>query len=375
MDCIKSRSEKYIADYLKSYEPYKGKWCYEDGCLLQGTMLLYKATEDKKYLEFVYEYLKEFVGENGVIKGYDKSEFNIDNINAGKVLFDAYNFTGDEKYRKAIEKLHEQILEHPRVSQGNFWHKKRYENQVWLDGLYMVEPFYIRYETEFNGKRNYADIFKHFVNVRENMFDENKKLHYHGWDTAKKCSWIVPETGLSKNFWLRAIGWHLMAMVDTLEYMSEEIFNEYRGLQILFKEAIRGIDQYRDLEKDMWYQVVDKQTETGNYLETSGSLMVAYSMMKGARLGYISEKYSEIGKKAFEGVCKEYLEEKDNGSLALGGICLVAGLGGFNGENRDGSYEYYLSEPVVEDDVKGSGIFLMAYSEYLYLNKIKGCDE
>ncbi|MGL5426294.1 MAG: glycoside hydrolase family 88 protein, partial [Cetobacterium sp.] len=182
MDCIKSRSEKYIADYLKSYEPYKGKWCYEDGCLLQGTMLLYKATEDKKYLEFVYEYLKEFVGENGVIKGYDKSEFNIDNINAGKVLFDAYNFTGDEKYRKAIEKLHEQISEHPRVPQGNFWHKKRYENQVWLDGLYMVEPFYIRYETEFNGKRNYADIFKHFVNVRENMFDENKKLHYHGWD-------------------------------------------------------------------------------------------------------------------------------------------------------------------------------------------------
>ncbi|MGL5543803.1 MAG: glycoside hydrolase family 88/105 protein [Cetobacterium sp.] len=375
MDCIKSRSEKYITDYLKTYEPYKGKWCYEDGCLLQGAMLLYKATENKKYLEFVYEYLEEFIGENGVIKGYDKSEFNIDNINAGKVLFDAYNFTKNEKYRKAIEKLHEQILEHPRVLEGNFWHKKRYENQVWLDGLYMVEPFYIRYETEFNGKRNYADIFKHFVNVRENMFDENKKLHYHGWDTAKKCSWIVLETGLSKNFWLRAIGWHLMAMVDTLEYMSEEIFNEYRGLQILFKEAIKGIDQYRDLKKNMWYQVVDKQDKSGNYLETSGSLMIAYSMMKGARLGYISEKYAEIGKKVFEGICKEYLKNQENGSLTLGGICLVAGLGGFNGEDRDGSYEYYLSEPVVEDDVKGSGIFLMAYSEYFYLNNIKGCDE
>ncbi|MGL5174815.1 MAG: glycoside hydrolase family 88/105 protein [Cetobacterium sp.] len=375
MDCIKSRSEKYIADYLESYEPYKGKWCYEDGCLLQGAMLLYKATENKKYLDFIYNYLNVFIGENGVIKGYEKTEFNIDNINAGKVLFDVYKFTGDEKYRKAIEKLHDQILDHPRVAQGNFWHKKRYENQVWLDGLYMVEPFYIRYETEFNGKRNYSDIFKHFVNVRENMFDENKKLHYHGWDTAKKCSWIVPETGLSKNFWLRAIGWHLMAMVDTLEYMSEEIFNEYRGLQILFKEAIRGIDQYRDLEKDMWYQVVDKQTEKGNYLETSGSLMIAYSMMKGARLGYISEKYAEIGKKSFEGICKEYLEEKDDGKLTLGGICLVAGLGGFGGEERDGSYEYYLSEPVVKDDVKGSGIFLMAYSEYLYLDKIKGCDE
>lgn len=372
MDSINSRSKKYINSYLESYEPYKGKWCYEDGCLLQGTMLLYKTTKNEEYLDFIYGYLKKFIDENGIIKGYEKEEFNIDNINAGKILFDVYSFTKDERYRKAIERLYEQILEHPRVTQGNFWHKKRYENQVWLDGMYMVEPFYIRYETEFNKKRNYGDIFKHFINVRENMFDEKAKLHYHGWDTAKQCSWIVPETGLSKNFWLRAIGWHLMALVDTLEYMSEEIFNEYRGLQILFKEAVKGIDEYRDLDKNMWYQVVDKKGAEGNYLETSGSLMVAYTMMKGARLGYISEKYSEIGKKAFEGICKEYLRE-DNQNLTLDGICLVAGLGGFGGQERDGSYEYYLSEPVVSDDVKGSGIFLMAYSEYLYLEK--GCDE
>lgn len=369
MDSINTKSRKYISNYLKSYKPYKGKWCYEDGCLLQGAMLLYKTTKEDEYLNFVYSYLNDFIDENGVMKGYEKNEFNIDNINAGKVLFDVYNFTGNEKYRKAIEKLYEQILEHPRVPQGNFWHKKRYENQVWLDGMYMVEPFYIRYETEFNGKRNYGDIFKHFINVRENMFDENFKLHYHGWDTAKKCSWIVPETGLSKNFWLRAIGWHLMSIIDTLEYMSEEIFNEYRGLQILFKEAIKGIDEYRDLEKNMWYQVVDKKEIAENYLETSGSLMIAYAMMKGARLGYINEKYSEIGKKAFEGICKEYLREKEDKSLFLDGICLVAGLGGFDGQERDGSFEYYLSEPVVSDDVKGSGIFLMAYSEYLYLEK------
>lgn len=375
MNCINTRSEKYINDYLNSYKPYKGKWCYEDGCLLQGAMLLYKATEDNKYLNFVYSYLNEFISKDGEIKGYKKDEFNIDNINPGKVLFDTYKLTGDDRYRKAIEKLYEQVQEHPRVPQGNFWHKKRYENQVWLDGIYMVEPFYIRYETEFNGKRNYGDIFKHFLNVRENMYDETKKLHYHGWDTAKECSWIVPETGLSKNFWLRSVGWHLMAMVDTLEYMSEEIFYEYRGLQIMFKEAIKGIDEYRDPKTNMWYQVVDKQKEAGNYLETSGTLMVAYSMMKGARLGYINEKYAEIGKKSFEGVCEEYLKNKEDGDLTLEGICLVAGLGNMSGQNRDGSYEYYLSEPVVNDDVKGSGIFLMAYSEYIALNKLKGSDD
>lgn len=372
MKKLNLKCEKYIDEYLKDYSPYKGKWCYEDGCLLQGSMLLYKATEDEKYLKFILNYLNEFIKDDGSIKGYTKEEYNIDNINAGKILFDIYQLTKDEKYRAAIEILHEQILTHPRVEQGNFWHKKRYENQVWLDGMYMVEPFYTRYETEFNNKKNYGDIYKHFTNVRENMFNEEKGLHYHGWDTAKKLAWADKETGLSKNFWLRAIGWHLMAMVDTLEFMSEEIFNEYRGLQILLKEAIHGIAKYQDKNSSMWYQVVDRVGDKGNYLETSGTLMVAYTMMKGARLGFLNEKYRELGYKAFKGVCNEYLKEDENGELSLGGICLVAGLGGFEGQVRDGSYEYYLSEPVVKDDVKGSGIFLMAYSEVVLLEKELG---
>ena len=163
-----------------------------------------------------------------------------------------------------------------------------------------------------------------------------------------------------------------MAMVDTLEFMSEEIFNEYRGLQILLKEAIHGIAKYQDKNSSMWYQVVDRVGDKGNYLETSGTLMVAYTMMKGARLGFLNEKYRELGYKAFKGVCNEYLKEDENGELSLGGICLVAGLGGFEGQVRDGSYEYYLSEPVVKDDVKGSGIFLMAYSEVVLLEKELG---
>lgn len=169
-----------------------------------------------------------------------------------------------------------------------------------------------------------------------------------------------------------------MAMVDTLEYMSEEIFDEYRGLQILFKEAINGVVKYQDEQSKMWYQVVDKMEEKGNYLETSGTLMIVYAMMKGARLGYLNEKYSTIGYEAFKGVCEKYLhEDEEEGKLALGGICLVAGLGNFNGQVRDGSYEYYLSEPVVNDDVKGSGIFLMAYSEVKFLEKEKeeNCNE
>ncbi|MBR8748614.1 Unsaturated rhamnogalacturonyl hydrolase YteR [Fusobacterium sp. DD29] len=360
--------ETYIDNFLKNYKPYKGKWCYEDGCLLQGCLLLYKATGEKKYLDFILKYLNVFVSDNGDLRGYVKEDYNIDNINAGKVLFDIYNLTKDKKYKKAIDNLYSQLLTHPRTECGNFWHKKRYENQVWLDGLYMVEPFYTRYETEFNNKKNYADIYKHFTNVRDNMFDEDKKLYYHAWDTAKKQEWADKNTGLSKNFWVRAIGWLLMAMIDTLEYMSEEIFYEYRGLQILFKEAVYGVLQYQDPKTHMWYQVVDKGGEPKNYVETSGSLMIAYAMMKGARLGFLNDKYREIGLEAFKGICNTYLKKKDD-QLTLEGICLVAGLGNFDNQLRDGSYEYYMSEPVVADDVKGSGIFLMAYSEVLLLNK------
>ena len=195
----------------------KSGWNYIDGCMILAMIETWKITGEKKYLDFAEAYIDHRVQEDGTIKGYNPDDYNIDNVNAGKTLFLLYDITGKEKYRKAIDVIYGQLKGQPRTSEGNFWHKKIYPNQVWLDGMYMVEPFYMRYETEFNGKKNYYDIYKHFTNVRENMFNEDKQLHYHGWDTAKKLEWADKQTGLSKNFWLRAIGWHLMAMVDTLE--------------------------------------------------------------------------------------------------------------------------------------------------------------
>lgn len=232
----------------------------------------------------------------------------------------------------------------------------------------MAQVFYTRYETEFNRGGGYADIVRQFRNVFNNMYDNEKKLFYHGWDCTKKAFWSNPETGLSKSFWLRAIGWFTVGLADTISYFDSSSPNLKTELITMFRKTVEGLERYVDPEKDMFWQVVDKAGEEGNYLETSGSAMIAYAMMKGARLGYADKRFAALGKRVFDGICREYLAETDGG-LNLGGICLMAGLGPEDNKRRDGSYEYYISEPKVENDAKGTGPFVMAYTEIRRLKK------
>ncbi|MCM1236630.1 MAG: glycoside hydrolase family 88 protein [Ruminococcus flavefaciens] len=337
-------------------------WNYIDGCMMTSLYTFYKLTGNKKYLNFIDTFVDWYVFDDGSIRGYDIESYNVDNINEGRVLFDLYRETGKEKYKKAIDLLYRQLEKQPRTALGNFWHKKIYPEQVWLDGLYMAQVFYTRYETEFNRGGGYADIVRQFKNVYNNMYDKEKKLYYHGWDNSKKSFWCNPETGLSKSFWLRAIGWYTVGLVDAINYFDTSAPNLKAELITIFRKTIEGLEQYIDPVKHMFWQVVDKGGEEGNYLETSGSAMIAYAMMKGARLGFVDKKYSAVGEQVFNGICKEYLTET-NGELNLGGICLMAGLGPEDNKRRDGSYAYYISEPKVENDAKGTGPFVMAYSE------------
>ncbi len=337
-------------------------WNYIDGCMMTSLYEIYKQSGDKKYLEFIDKFIDYYVDEYGNILGYDRETYNLDNINEGRVLFDLYRETGKQKYKIAIERLYRQIEEQPRTSAGNFWHKKIYLNQVWLDGLYMAQVFYARYETEFNRGANYYDIVRQFRNAYENMYDKNKKLYYHGWDVSKEAFWSDGETGLSKSFWLRAIGWYTVGLVDTISYMDTSFPNLKAELITIFRKTVEGLERYIDPEKKMFWQVVDQGGREGNYLETSGSAMIAYAMMKGARLGYTDKRFATVGEEVFKGICREYLTETD-GKLNLGGICLMAGLGPETNVKRYGTYEYYISEPVVENDAKGTGPFVMAYTE------------
>lgn len=336
-------------------------WNYIDGCMMTSLYSIYKQTGDKKYLDFIDEFVDYYVFEDGSIRGYKLETYNLDNLNEGRILFDLYKETGKEKYAKAIELLYRQIKEQPRTEYGNFWHKAIYPNQVWLDGIYMSEVFYTRYVTE-RGNGDYSEIIKQFKGVFEHMYDKEKRLYYHGWDASKKAFWADKETGLSKNFWLRSIGWYTVGLIDVLSYLPESAVEEKKILGEIFKTTIEGLESYIDPQTDMFWQVPNYIGREGNYPETSGSSMISYAMMKGARLGYVDKRFAEVGKRVFEGIGNRYLTETD-GKLNLGGICLVAGLGPEDKRNRDGSYEYYISEPVVENDAKGTGPYVMAYTE------------
>lgn len=355
----KSTPDRPVWNIEKILQGKTSEWNYIDGCMIKAVLEMYAITGDKDYLDFADEFIDYRVREDGSIDGYDVEELNIDNVNAGKTLFELYDLTGKEKYRKAIDLVYSQIEKMPRTREGNFWHKNIYPNQVWLDGLYMCQPFYMEYETRYNGKKNCGDIYGQFETVVRQMRDSETGLYYHAYDSSKEMFWCDKVTGLSQNFWLRALGWYSMALLDTMDKADQEDVEEIGKMKRVFRELIDSMVKYQD-KSGMWYQVVNFGGMEGNYLETSGSAIFAYAILKGVRLGYLEESYRSCGVRAFEGICERYLHIEE-GNMSLGGICLVAGLGGK--DKRSGTFEYYMSEPVVKDDAKGVGPFLLAYTE------------
>ena len=356
----KSTPERPIWNIEKILAGKKAKWDYIDGCMIKSILEMYAITKEKKYLDFADSYISAKVFEDGTIDGYDINELNIDNVNAGKTLFELYDLTGKEKYRKAIDLIYSQIENMPRTDEGSFWHKNIYPNQVWLDGLYMCQPFYMEYLRRYEDGKGVEDIYLQFDNVEKNMKDDRTGLFYHAYDHSREMYWCDKVTGLSQHFWLRALGWYSMALLDTLEKANPSDGQPYENLKTRFADLIAALIKYQD-ESGMWYQVVNYGGADGNYLETSGSSILSYAILKGVRLGFLDESLKENGVKAFKGICDKRLKVDEDGSLHLEGICLVAGLGGK--KRRHGTYDYYMSEPIVKDDAKGVGPFLMAYTE------------
>lgn len=336
-------------------------WNYIDGCMITAILSMAEITGDERYFTFAETFIDAFVEPDGTIRGYDAGRCNLDDINEGRVLFPLYQRTGKEKYRLAADRLQKQLDKHPRTKEGNFWHKAIYPNQVWLDGIYMAQPFRALYEKNFrNG--DYSDILQQILTVRHRMFDERKRLYYHGYDASRSIFWADPETGCSKSFWLRSIGWFAVALADLTEILPEG--GQQDQVAQLLGELAEGIAAYAEETTGMYWQVPDQGGREGNYLETSGSSMIAYAMLKGKRLGVLEKKFGDLGNRTFHGIAEHALSFTD-GNMNLGGICLVAGLGPEDNRRRDGTYEYYISEPVVENDAKGVAPFLLAYTEVI----------
>lgn len=337
------------------------RWGYTFGVVLKSMLDMWQYTGDEKYFNYVKGYGDTILTENGSINTYKYESFNIDNINPGKVFFTLYRETGEEKYKIALDTLRKQMSEHPRTSEGGFWHKKRYPWQMWLDGLYMGSPFLAQYAKEFNEPALYDDVARQILLMAEHTYDPESGLFYHAWDESRDQKWADPETGQSPHFWGRAIGWFGMGLVDILDFLPQDHDKRDEIIEIIKKTA-EGIKKVQDPESGVWYQVLDQGGREGNYLESSASGMFVYFLYKGVREGYLDESYLAVAKKGYEGMLEQFIQENEDGTISLTNCCSVAGLGG--DPYRDGSYEYYISERVIHNDPKAIGPFIWASIEY-----------
>lgn len=342
----------------------KPKWSYTPGLVLSACAKVYEQTQNKKYYDYVYAYPNEMIDSNGVIKTYKLSNQNLDMIKSGDVLLYLYPRTKEERFLKAMETLNSQLESQPKTSDGGYWHKKIYPNQMWLDGLYMAEPFHTRYakeyiEDEAKKQKIYDDVVLQFDLIEKHSRDSKTGLYYHGWDESKEQKWANKETGNSENFWSRGMGWYGMAMVDVLDFLSENHPGREKIISYLngYAEAIAKVQDTSGL----WWQVIDQANREGNYLEATGTAMFVYTFAKGVNKGYLPAKYLEIANKGYDALINDLVTVEENGIVNLTKCCAVAGLGG--NPYRDGSYEYYINEKIRANDPKGTGPFILASLE------------
>ncbi|HVF81896.1 MAG TPA: DUF4350 domain-containing protein [Flavisolibacter sp.] len=335
------------------------KWRYDQGVILKGIEGVWKATGEAKWFTYLQQSMDYYVGDDGSIKGYRPDEYNIDHINNGRLLLTLYNVTGKEKYRKAASLLRSQLFTHPRTSEGGFWHKKIYPTQMWLDGLYMGEPFYAEYAKTFGEDTAFNDITRQFVLMERHARDAKTGLLYHGWDESKQQKWANKTTGLSPHVWGRALGWYGMAMVDVLDHFPAAHPGRDSIIKILNRFA-KAVTAVQDTKSGLWFDIVNMPKESKNYVEASASSMLVYTLAKGVRMGYLPATYLANAKRGYDGIIKEFIKV-ENGQTNLHGTVSVSGLGG--NPYRDGSFAYYMSEPVIVNDPKGIGAFINAANE------------
>lgn len=332
------------------------KWDYVHGLVLSGFLKVHEQTARQQYFDYVKAYADELIDSTGTIKTYQPDKYNIDMINAGKILFELYEATGDQKYWKAMQSLRKQLQNHPRTASNGFWHKKVYPYQMWLDGLYMGAPFYARYTATFEEGKNLDDVAHQFELIQAHAHDPETGLLYHGWDESKQMGWADKKTGTSPNFWSRSLGWYAMALVDVLDYFPED-HPKKPVLEGYLNQLATALTKYQD-ESGLWYQVTDMGDKEGNYLEASGTAMFAYALAKGVNRGYLPAEFKEAANKAYDGLVDRLIRVADDGEVTITEACAVAGLGG--DPYRDGSFEYYVNERKKDNDPKATGPFILA---------------
>jgi unsaturated rhamnogalacturonyl hydrolase len=359
-------SEKAAATILNKYPKAwqidgteKPKWDYKMSLVLFSFEKLYKKTKDQKYLNYIKEYADEMIDSSGNIKKYDVKEYNIDYVNPGKLLFNLYDVTKDNRYQKVTQQLRSQLESQPRNASGGFWHKQIYPNQMWIDGLYMAEPFYVQYTVTYENGKALDDIAKQFELVQNHLVDKKTGLVYQAWDESKQIGWANPETGTSPTIWGRGIGWYMMALVETLDYYPKT-HPKQKELVKFLNEISKSIMKYKSAS-GLWYQVTDKPEMKDNFLESSSSAMIIYSLAKGADKGYLSASYKKTAQKSFEAFIKEFVKTDANNEITISNVSSNVGLGGK--PFRDGSNEYYIKSKTKDNSSPALAAFILSATE------------
>ena len=335
-------------------------WNYELGTLLEGMDSVWAQTEDPRYFAYIRKSVDQFVRPDGSIATYVPAEHQLDSILLGRQLLLLYRVTRDQRYSKAATFLYDQLQKQPRIPGGGFWHKQIYPNQMWLDGLYMAEPFYAEYAASFSRPEAFRDITRQFELVYEHTRDAKTGLLYHGWDQSRQQRWANPATGESSQFWGRALGWYMMALVDTIPNYRENDPGRQKLIAQL-RQLAPALVRVQDSKSGLWWEVLDKGGEKGNHLESSASCMFVYALVRGVRLGFLPSTYLKNARRGYAGILSHFVQTGPNGEVSLTSTVKGAGLGGH--PYRDGTYAYYIGEKVVSNDPKGIGAFLLAATE------------
>ena len=354
------------------------KWNYTTGLELKSFMDAADRYDLPEVVAYVKEWADTMATENGKVFGYKKSNYNVDHICPARIYFDLHDMYGDQdkRYRRVTRMIREQIDSQPRTQSGEFWHKQIYPNQVWLDGFYMALPFYAEYTKRYAPKEQrdslFADIVHQFVAGAENTYDPSTGLFRHAWDESKSMFWCDPQTGLSAHAWGRATGWYAIALVEVLDYLPED-HPGYKTLIGQLNYFLEVLPKWADPKTGMWYQVLDCPERKGNYQEATCSIMFTYAFLKGLRKGYIDDSHADYIKGLYQKFIDRFIKENPDGTISMTDCCAVGGLGGK--QMRKGDFDYYLSEPIIDNDCKGVGPFIWASLEWEAMNNIDWAPE
>jgi unsaturated rhamnogalacturonyl hydrolase len=342
-------AEKACEALMFKFEPEQlppDRFHYHQGVFLSGMEKCWRQTGNDKYYDYMKRWVDSQILPDGSIKKYNPDE--LDDIQPGVLLYTLYEQTGDERYKKALHTLVPLLKSWKTNPSGGFWHKERYPNQMWLDGLYMAGPIAVQFGETF-GESEYFDMMTfQALLMAKHTKDPKTGLLYHGWDETKEVFWADPVTGLAPEFWGRAIGWYPVALLEMFEHLPKDHKDKAALVQIL-QDLLIALPKFQDKETGLWYQVVDKGDRPDNWLENSCTALFVHAIAKAVRFGYLDEKYMEYAWKGYQGVI-DTLKFDENGHVVIGQICIGTGIG---------DYAHYIARPTSENDLHGAGAFIL----------------